>query len=108
MPRPAAEIVVSLRLAGQSAALHIADNGADRPGGLNSDATDIGRNAAAALARQIGGTLASDDAGAAHTFGNARVGTLWRLDFPLRHETRRDAVTRQDRAPHLRMAHAGL
>lgn len=75
---------ITLEIGARSGRLRITDNGAGRLAGAQSDiATDIGIQSAGALAGRIGGTLTSDDAGAAHYFGSAHLGRLWRLEFPL-------------------------
>lgn len=79
-PTAGRRIYVSLAAGPRSGSLRIADNGAGRPSAPQSD---IGIASAAALARQIGGSLTPDDAAAAHYFGTAHFGRFWRLDFPL-------------------------
>jgi hypothetical protein len=77
---PGRPVVISLEIGARSGHLRIADNGA---GAQKDIATEIGVQSATALARQIGGTLTSEDAAAVHDFGSAHFGRLWHLDFPL-------------------------
>jgi len=70
---PDRRIAVSLNVGTRSGRLQVADNSAHHPAG------DIGVESATALARQIGGTLVSNE-GAASAM---RFGRVWRLDFPL-------------------------